>query len=248
MKKSKLKSIIKEYIIEANKDTMQYDLMNRELKSALKVKDFEKAAFYKELLMSSNLQASVGWDRFKGSWAYESWIKKPNTQSMIKQLKDESQRFAYLREDNSDEMYAEYVGERQGEEPFMMRDKKWQYVNAKYSNGKVDIGVYSFSEDMVYTYDTFRKMYNIKEASVSENSNSETQKKSGYVMVGEVEYTYTATVSISNSTAREPHGEDLTTEYLDDVDITSIQPEPTPDMEKLVLREIYKDIRRSFAQ
>ena len=81
MKKSKLKSIIKEYIIEANKDTMQYDLMNRELKSALKVKDFEKAAFYKELLMSSNLQASVGWDRFKGSWAYESWIKKPNTQS-----------------------------------------------------------------------------------------------------------------------------------------------------------------------
>lgn len=60
-------------------------------------------------------------------------------------------------------LYVEYVSEMQNEEPFMMGGQKFQFVNAKYPNGRKDIGVYAFAGDVVYAYDAFRKMYNIKE-------------------------------------------------------------------------------------
>ncbi len=60
-------------------------------------------------------------------------------------------------------LYVEYHSQRQGEEPFMMHGTKYEYVNAKYPNGKIDIGVYSFAEDLVYSYDSFRQRHNIKE-------------------------------------------------------------------------------------
>lgn len=62
-----------------------------------------------------------------------------------------------------DPMYVEYHSERQGEEPFMMNGTKFQFVNAKYPNGKIDIGVYSFAGDMVLSYATFRRQHNLKE-------------------------------------------------------------------------------------
>ena len=57
-------------------------------------------------------------------------------------------------------LYVEYVSERKGENPFVLGGQKYQYVNAKYPNGKIDIGVYAFSGDVVYGYDVFRKIHN----------------------------------------------------------------------------------------
>ena len=66
-----------------------------------------------------------------------------------------------------DPLYVEYFGQRPGEVPFMMGDKKYEYVNAKYPNGKIDIGVYAFAGDMVYGYNAFRQMMGIKESKIS---------------------------------------------------------------------------------
>jgi hypothetical protein len=70
--------------------------------------------------------------------------------------------------DEEDPLYVEYVRERPGESPFMMNGQKFQYVTAKYPNGKEDIGVYAFAGDMVYSYNAFRQMHNIKEEQGSE--------------------------------------------------------------------------------
>ena len=70
-------------------------------------------------------------------------------------------------------LYVEYHSERQGEEPFMMHDQKYQYVNAKYPDGKIDIGVYVFGQDLVVSYDTFRKWYNINESEMTDQSTGE---------------------------------------------------------------------------
>lgn len=69
-----------------------------------------------------------------------------------------------LREELEDPLYVEYVSERPGEDPFMLQGQKFQYVNAKYPNGKIDIGVYAFAGDIVYSYNVFRKMHGIQEA------------------------------------------------------------------------------------
>lgn len=69
-----------------------------------------------------------------------------------------------LREELEDPLYVEYHSQRSGENPFMLHGKKFEYVNAKYPNGKIDIGVYAFAGDIVYSYNAFRQMYNIREA------------------------------------------------------------------------------------
>ena len=69
---------------------------------------------------------------------------------------------------DEDPLYVEYVSQRQGEVPFMMRNQKYEYVNAKYPNGKIDIGVYAFAGDMVYGYNAFRQMMGIKESKTSQ--------------------------------------------------------------------------------
>ena len=48
-----------------------------------------------------------------------------------------------------------------GEEPFMMQGTKYEYVWAEYPGGIKDIGVYSYANDLVYSYDSFRKMMNL---------------------------------------------------------------------------------------
>lgn len=57
----------------------------------------------------------------------------------------------------------EYVSDREGENPFELQGVKWQFVNAKYPNGKVDIGVYRFGHDVVYDYSRWREEMGINE-------------------------------------------------------------------------------------
>lgn len=61
-----------------------------------------------------------------------------------------------------DPLYVEYHSQRQGERPFIMGGTKYEYVNAKYPNGKIDIGVYSYAGDIVYSYNVFRQRMGIK--------------------------------------------------------------------------------------
>lgn len=77
----------------------------------------------------------------------------------LEQLIRESIREVLTEEDP---LYVEYHSQRQGEQPFMMGDTKYEYVNAKYPNGKIDIGVYSYAGDIVYSYEAFRKRMGIK--------------------------------------------------------------------------------------
>lgn len=68
-----------------------------------------------------------------------------------------------LKEELEEPLYVEYVSQRPGEQPFMMGNQKFEYVNAKYPNNKIDIGVYAFAGDICYSYNAFREMYNIQE-------------------------------------------------------------------------------------
>lgn len=51
---------------------------------------------------------------------------------------------------------AEYHSQRNGEEPFVINDIKWEYVNV-INDGKVELGVYRFGQDICYTFDWFDK-------------------------------------------------------------------------------------------
>ena len=72
-------------------------------------------------------------------------------------------------EADGDTVYVEYLSQMRDEEPFEMNGQKFEYVWAKYPNGKKDIGVYAFSGDVVYGYKHFRKMYNLREDGGSSN-------------------------------------------------------------------------------
>lgn len=75
----------------------------------------------------------------------------------------------------------EYVSDRKGEEPFEMNGVKWQFVNAKYPDGKIDIGVYRFGHDVVYDYDKWRKEMNINENNLQEHHLNTREEKLAYL-------------------------------------------------------------------
>jgi len=64
----------------------------------------------------------------------------------------------------------EYVSDRSGEEPFMQNGIKWQFVNAKYPDGKIDIGVYRFGHDLVYDYKRWNEEMGINENNIKEDT------------------------------------------------------------------------------
>ena len=59
------------------------------------------------------------------------------------------------------ELYVEYSDQMSGENPFVMGGKKYQFVWAKYSNGRRDIGVYAFEGDVTFGYLAWREMNNL---------------------------------------------------------------------------------------
>lgn len=77
-----------------------------------------------------------------------------------------------LDEVEKDPQYVAYHSRRPGEEPFMMGGTKYEYVNAEYPNGKIDVAVYSYAGDVTYSYETFRKMHNITEGNITIKSPS----------------------------------------------------------------------------
>jgi hypothetical protein len=58
-------------------------------------------------------------------------------------------------------LYVKYLSLKSDEEPFMMQGTKYEYVWAEYPGGVKDIGVYSYANDLVYSYDSFRQMMNL---------------------------------------------------------------------------------------
>ena len=77
----------------------------------------------------------------------------------LETLKKKIQHF--LRENVDAPLYVEFLSNMSNEIPFEKSGKKWQFVWAKYPDGRRDIGVYSFSEDLVYAYQAWRKMIGI---------------------------------------------------------------------------------------
>jgi hypothetical protein len=100
-----------------------------------------------------------------------------------------------LASSDKNEMYVEYLKDMQGEEPFMNGDKKYQYVWAKYPDGKKDVGVYAYQGDVTYSNDYFRKtILNLKEA--------ESELKGGYVKSKLKEDAFSSTnTATSNNTS-----------------------------------------------
>jgi hypothetical protein len=77
------------------------DQLKRELRNAIKTKNAEKAVYYKQALNSPTV-AVAGFDKqFKGSWAYDQWLKKNS--AAIAAQEAEFKRFSYMGETVSEE-------------------------------------------------------------------------------------------------------------------------------------------------
>lgn len=64
----------------------------------------------------------------------------------------------------------EYVSDMRDENPFEMHGDRWQFVWAKYPDGKKDIGVYRFGQDVVYDYARWQE-----EMGINKNMNEGTK-------------------------------------------------------------------------
>jgi predicted RNA-binding Zn-ribbon protein involved in translation (DUF1610 family) len=71
-------------------------------KKASKEGNVEAMAYY---ATKGNTSASVSFEQFKGSWAYDEWLKKPETIQTIQRIQDEMKRFSYLKENK----YNQYI-------------------------------------------------------------------------------------------------------------------------------------------
>lgn len=75
------------------------------------------------------------------------------------------------REDPLDAMYVEYLRPMQNEEPFMMGGTKYEFVRARYPDGRIDIGVYSTAGDLTYGYRHWRQMMNLDRTNPTSRKN-----------------------------------------------------------------------------
>jgi hypothetical protein len=143
MNKSELKNLINEAINEAMNESAPPNFPRAlEKKLLAKYKDTPQKAY--ATMWTIHNKKNEGDQRVCEMWM--AWESKD-----VKMNPDE------------DPLYVEYLSKRAGEEPFMMGGTKWEFVTAKYPNGKRDIGVYSFAEDMTYGYNAFRQKFNLSE-------------------------------------------------------------------------------------
>lgn len=81
--------------MQEQKEKPEYgDQLRAAFKKASKEGNVEAMAYYATMGPTS---ASVSFERFKGSWAYGEWLKKPETQKVIQKIQDEMKRFSYMR-------------------------------------------------------------------------------------------------------------------------------------------------------
>lgn len=59
------------------------DQLKQQIRVAKKKKDAERLAYYQEILDDGNTCACADFDYYKGSWAYDQWIKKESTKAQI---------------------------------------------------------------------------------------------------------------------------------------------------------------------
>lgn len=111
-------------------------------------------------------------------------MKKSDVLDFAKTKHDDLPNKVDETNDDDGDRIVEYVRDIPTESPFMAKGKKWEYVMAKYSNGKVDIGVYSFGSDIVYGYKWFRRNVlgfmdenNIKEQTMIDNNETSMKNK-----------------------------------------------------------------------
>ncbi len=62
------------------------------------------------------------------------------------------------------------VQPRAGEKPFMMNGSKWEFETATFADGKKDIVVYSYQDDVYYDYEKWREAMNMKENNIKEDT------------------------------------------------------------------------------
>ena len=74
-------------------------------------------------------------------------------------------------------LYVKYLSLKSDEEPFMMQGAKYEYVWAEYPGGIKDIGVYSYANDLVYSYDSFRSMMNLDRTNPVKPRKGESERK-----------------------------------------------------------------------
>ena len=160
--------------------------------------------------------------------------------NMHRPIKEKNMK-TQIQENAAEDLYAEYVSERRGEVPFMMGDKKYQFVNARYPDGKVDIGVYAFAGDVVYTYNAFKQMFGISESInniiqnhiisvLNESLESKVANAKGTVNVEGTDYDYKCKVRVDIRSGVESHGERYSDVEIGEVYDINITPEPDNDI------------------
>ncbi len=93
-----------------------------------------------------------------------------------------------------DEAYmVEYHSQIKNETPFVLGGSKYEYVNAKYPDGKIDIAVYAFAGDVVYGYKAFRNMQRLdpitpKPSGITEGFDPQSQGPNPAATEGETVY------------------------------------------------------------
>lgn len=85
----------------------------------------------------------------------------------IEKIKNQNTNINELHQDALISSEVVDIQPRAGEKPFMMQDGKYQYETATYKDGRKDIVVYSFNDDVYYDYEKWRKFMGINETDQS---------------------------------------------------------------------------------
>ncbi len=150
MKTEQLRKLIK-LIVKESKNLNEGTQQQHTVKDLERFAKQEKNPYVRKAMGINPKQKSK---KFFGG----SGSKKSIDKGTLKEVSDE------------DVDYVEYVGPRQGEEPFTLRTRngqeKFEYCNGKYPSGKTDIAVYAYRGDVCYGYNYFRKLFNLQESIV----------------------------------------------------------------------------------
>lgn len=131
--------------------------LGENLFSAIKMKDGSLAKLDKDGFV--DMRSRTGQMVRKNSTTVGSWYGERG--EINRQLVAKSGKSRPYENPKESPLYVKYLSLMRGEVPFMMQGTKYEYVWAEYPGGIKDIGVYSYANDLVYSYDSFRKMMNL---------------------------------------------------------------------------------------